>query len=47
MITDLSQENAYRPKIGVDCKGLHITTLYDKLDLTAPNRRVTHIAKES
>lgn len=30
-ITDLSQENAYSPKMGMDCKGLHITTVSDKL----------------
>ena len=33
--------------MGMGCKGLHITTVSDKLNLTAPNRRVTRIAKES
>ena len=33
--------------MGMGCKGLHITTVFDKLDLTAPLRRVTCIAKES
>lgn len=31
----------------MDCQGLHITIVCDKLDLTAPNRKVTCIAKES
>lgn len=31
----------------MDYDGLCITTVYDKLDLTAPNRGVTDVAKES
>lgn len=31
----------------MSCKDFHITTVYGKLDLPAPNRRGSHFAKES